>query len=610
MADSIREDNGVNAEDKGFLSRVFGNYRKADAKMKNSAAAKLAGRLNSKAGFLSRIRDFICRLFTESKVKNKIHSFLYKLLYLRTRDIGIYLLTAGIYTALEYTVMRFAFQRDIGMNAVYSAAALTVLSLFFFSERSLADTINKNRLLSFIIFDLFGADKSKIVCGPVKLKNSSAALLLGMATGLSAFLLNPGIIPVFILSVFLIIMIFYLPEAGAVLIAALLPFTHEKFTLALCAVTFAAFIIKVIRRKRVLRFSLIDVSVMILGVVTLLGRIASPDVASLNGSLYAVCIFAYFICRNLLCHRQWLKRAFSAVAVSCALVVCAGLVVYLFGTPKEILISSNGSIDLSAVMTAFFGTGSSLASYLLLASPFLLYFTLVGERNRLACFIAYAFSLCCIVFTHEAFAAAAAIAANFIVFILYNKKAAALIIPAVTAAAAAAIFIPPKFLSIVSNTVYAESAYNRSVWSGVFGIIKHEWLAGAGVGSFPYVYPVYAKEGFGDAADAQSMYLQIAAEGGVLLLILFIGALAVFISCCVSNLVKSADKKISCVIYTSLTAVIAVAFFGFTDSILTDNRICTLLFSVIGFGAAAAEIIASDTEYEKTVMIYTEALNG
>ena len=48
MADSIREDNGVNAEDKGFISRVFGNYRKADAKMKNSAAAKLAGKVKLK----------------------------------------------------------------------------------------------------------------------------------------------------------------------------------------------------------------------------------------------------------------------------------------------------------------------------------------------------------------------------------------------------------------------------------------------------------------------------------------------------------------------------------------------------------------------------------
>ena len=260
-------------------------------------------------------------------------------------------------------------------------------------------------------------------------------------------------------------------------------------------------------------------------------------------------------------------------------------------------------------MTMFFGSSSALAAYLLASSPFLLYLTLSGGRKRLAYFVAYAFSLVCLAFTQEMFAVAAALLGNFIVILLYSKKAAAAVIPSVTAAVTAAVLIPPVIHDTVTGALSAQSAYMKSVWSGVGELIKHEWFAGAGVGSFRYVYPVYALKGFGDAPNAQSMYLQIISEGGVLLLLLFFAAAAVFVSYCVSNLSSAADKRLRCVIFASLTAVISLLLFGVTDSVLTDNRICTMLFFVIGLGAASAEIISVKTEYEKITMMYTEALN-
>ncbi len=594
---------------RSFFSRVFGNYGAADAALGKSGAASLCEKLNAKNGVLSRVRDFICRVFTESKIKNGVHAFLYKLLYIRTRDVGIFLISAGIYAALEYVVMRFAFQRDIGMGVVYSAAVLTLLSLFFFSGRSLADTLNKSRILSFAVFDLIGADKSKITPGPVRIGNSSIALLLGMTTGLLAFILDPAAVPIAIVSVILLTVILYQPESGAVFIAAVLPFAPERMTLALCGFTFASYMLKTVRRKRILRFSLVDVSVMVLGAATLLGRIASPGGASSDGSLYAVCISAYFICRNLLCKKEWLNRAFSAAALSCAVVSSFGLFFHLFGSPARLFGSKSLFADLAQPMRMFFGSASSLASYLLIASPFLLYLTLSGGRKRIAYFTAYAFSLVSLVFTHEVFAVTAALAANFIVLIMYNKKAAAIAVPSVTAAVAAAILIPPSVFGTVADAVYSKSVYDQSVWSGVWGVIRNEWFAGAGVGSFRYVYPVYAKEGFGDAANAGSMYLQITAEGGLILLLLFLLAAVIFISYCVSNLSVNADKDLRCVIYASLTAVFSIMFFGLTDSILTDNRICTFLFFLIGLGAAAAEIVSERAEYEKITMTYAEAFN-
>ncbi len=596
-------------EKKGVLPRIFGSYGKADKVLKESGTAKLCEKLNSKKSFISRARDAVSRVFTENKVKNAVHAFLYKLLYIRTRDIGIYLLSTGIYAALEYFVMRFAFSRDIGMNVVYAAAAMTVLSLFFFSGRSLADTVHKSRLLSFAVFDLIGADKSKITEGPVKIRNSSIALLLGMATGLCSFLLNPAAVPLTVLSVILLIAVLYLPESGAVMIAAVLPFVRERVTLLLCGFTFASYMLKTVRRKRALRFSLIDVSVMLLGAVTLLGRVASPGGSSYDGSLYAVCIFAYFLCRNLLCRKEWLYRAFSAAAFSCVVVSSVGLFFYLFGSPETIFSSRSLFSDLTVGMSMFFGSSSVLAAYLLLSSPLLLYLTLSGGKKRLAYFIAYSFSLVSLVFTQEVFAVFAALLGNFIVILLYSKKAAVVVIPSVTAAVAAAVLIPPVVYNTAVNALKTQSAYIGSVWSGVWRLIGREWFSGAGVGSFRFVYPVYALPGYGDAPDAQSMYLQIMSEGGVLLLLLFFAAAAIFISYCVSNLTKAADKKLRCVVFAALTAVISLLFFGVTDSVLTDNRICTMLFFVIGLGAASAEIISEKTEYENITMMYTEALN-
>ncbi len=85
---------------------------------------------------------------------------------------------------------------------------------------------------------------------------------------------------------------------------------------------------------------------------------------------------------------------------------------------------------------------------------------------------------------------------------------------------------------------YSESKVGRvAIWKDSIGIFRDHWLAGAGMGSFPTVYPVYQTEASDLVTEhAHNDYVEALTETGTLGGVLILAALVLFIRITFSNL--------------------------------------------------------------------------
>lgn len=586
-----------------LIARLFSGYFAVEKKLSSSFSSELAERRNPVRDGLSSLRNGVCRVFTESPLKNRITAFLSDLMYARTADIGIYLFASGLYAVVEYIIIKFAIvSRDLDVAVLYGGAGLMLLSMFFFSGRSLCNTIHKRSFLSFIVFDLIGADRNRLKKGDVRIKNASSALLLGMITGVLAFLFPPHRVLLLIVCLIVLCAVFFTPESGAVLTLAFVPFLPLRELLILCAATTVSYVLKTVRRKRELRFGPLDISVMIMSALILFGKLISIRSASGTDSVYLLAAAAYFICRNLLCKREWLERALHAAAISSAAASLFGLLFYFCGTPSRMIAARSLFAGAGGEMSVFFSSSYALACYLILTSPLLLFFALNSAQRKAGYYLAYAASVASLCLTGRIYAVISAAVSLFIVLAVYNRRSVSVLAATAPAVVLAALFLPGRFYDGVYAKLYGENAVIGGVWRGVGRMIAASPFGGTGIGSFADVYPVYAQRGFASADGAKNVYLQLTAEGGVTLSLMFVVSLFLTVSFCLTCLLKCGKSAGKANIYAPLAAIVSIALYGITENVFGSPVICMMTFAVMGICAASSELCRREYDYGISVI--------
>lgn len=588
---------------RSLIARLLCGYFPLEEKVSSSAAARLLSERGPVTSALSSLRGGICRVFSKSTLKNRFTALLSDLLYIRTRDVGIYLFSAGLYAVIEYLIIKYAVNGlELDVSVLYGGAAVMLVSLFFFSGKALVDTFIKNKVLSFAVYDLMGADRNRLTSGEVRIKNASVALLLGMLTGALAFFVPPHTVVMYVVCAAVVCAVFFTPESGAVLILTLIPFLPLNALLALCGVTTVSYLLKVLRKKRELRFKVIDLAVVLLAALTLFGKMITVKGTSGKDSLYLLGIAGYFICRNLLCKRRWLDRALHAAALSAAVVSWFGLLFYFCGTPDQMIAARSLFAGTGGEISVFFGSSLTLAGYTLLTAPLLLYFALEKKRGRLLYLLSFFASLAVLILTAKVYAMIAFTVAVVAVLAVYSKRTLMFTAVSVPPVVLAAVFMPQSWKLYLFDKIYTENALIKTVWGGVFKMIASSPLGGFGIGSFSSVYPGFAEPGYTVQTSAKSVYLQLFAEGGVMLMLVFSACILLFFMFCFSASSRNKSNASRRAIYAPLTAVLAVAVFGLTENIFASELVCLLTFSVIGCGAAASEICRRESEYELSAL--------
>lgn len=446
-------------------------------------------------------------------------------------------------------------------------------------------------------------------------------LLIGVSAGVLSAFISPYLIFLIPLILFLGATVIRTPESGLILTILLLPllsiFGHydnlrhssEQLiasgglfssigipTVALTALvllTGISYGIKVLRRKRLFRFGLLDASVLLLGVAVLFyGVYPKVTAASLTESiLYFVFICLYFLVVNLLRDEIWLFRVLSALQFTAFWVLLAGIYVYVFGIPDlgwfpvEQILGEVGEIEV------FFGGTNFLGAFLVLMLPISL-ISVFSSRSA-GCKILGAMCLPVILFT--AFLLPSKIPAVFcivsvVIFALLCTYRSLYAVPLVACVAGVTYQLVPNGINLYSflkKLFYGSFAMPIYLWDRFFAFGSDLPLTGIGFGGIRFSEFASATAGFEGAGFWMQVLVGMGIPGAVVLTLLGF----FFLQMALEELKCSKGSYLRTAVAGAFTAVATVLLYGIFMPILWDVRM--MFFLILSFGVCVSFVRVS-----------------
>lgn len=418
-----------------------------------------------------------------------------------------------------------------------------------------------------------------------------AGILLGLATKLF-----PPYLPLLAAAgVVFGLVLLRAPEFGVMAELFLLPFLPTMLLAALGVATLAAFLLKYIRGKRVMKASYVTLFAAFFFVMQVLMAIKSPARAS---SLRIVMIyFAFvsvaFVLANTFRTQEMIRKAVYALLAGGIVSAAVGVYQKIVGVEQSLIwVDTSMFSDIDTRVFGTFDNPNVFGEYLVMLMPVAFALFLI-ERGRRRVFPGVTFLImgASLIFTYSRGAWLAAMISLALFAVFYHKYffmlgvcgiAAIPFLPAVLPSA-----VVNRFLSI-GNMADTSTSYRFSIWQAAVRMMKDLWATGSGIGSdaFLMVYPQYALAGAQYALHSHNLYFQMIIEVGAL------GALC-FALCLIFNYknvfscFRHGKSEFERLLALGLgCGTLAMLIQAATDNVWYNFRIFLLFWVLIGMTAA------------------------
>ena len=429
-------------------------------------------------------------------------------------------------------------------------------------------------------------------------------IVLGMAFGAAAFLLDLTAFVLLIGGLVGGLLVLYRTEIGVFATAFLLPLMPTMLILGLIALTSLSFFIKVFVTGKIrLRFAAIDVFVLIFALVVLLSTALSFNIsASLPvAAVYLLFLLFYFVVKNTVNTRQKFFAVLSIIVVS-------GLLVAAFGVWQRL--TGNFVMTEAWLDADFFGQGSGRI-YSTLENPnvlgkYLIFIAVIAFgmiyyfREYLHKFAAVGILgvvALCLMFTQSRGAWLGVIFALALFALLRDRR---LVILGIIALILAPFIIPPevltRFLSI-GDLADTSTSFRVSIWIGSLDMIRVFWPFGIGLGAenFIMVYNLYALSA-AHALHSHNLFLQLIIDFGIGGLAIFILLMASFFKSTFVSATAGLDRTMQAAAAVLGAAVLGFLIQGLTDNVWFNYRVMGFFWLIIALGAASRSLILQDID--------------
>ena len=586
----------------GMYGRFMTSYPEEERLLRNSMIGSFFSKRGALASMLRKLRLHLADFFEKSTL---LRIGLKKATYLlgcSLRVYGIFLLTFGVYTILVYYIKLLAFAEFVAdMTTLMLGIVSVVLSIPMLGSRhSVAELLQKGLLPHLLLVDTFGIPEERFDIPRVKKGGRyNIALLLGVLLGVLTFLIPPLYIILFAVSVLLIALVMSYPEVGVLALITLTPFLTVsdgafrtlEFGIALTAI---AYLGKLIRGKRVFRFSLIDALVAFMGLLLWLSGAVSVGGEESARGVGHLCLFLlmYFMIANLVRTPAWLHRAVLAGVGSASLLAMVGIFQYLNGGVESITALSKYSVDLLHV-TSIFPSASAFSVYLLLLLPLTIAVSLTafdgkGRLVAAGCVLAQLVALTATQIRGTWLGAAVAI---ILFLLIYSRKTACwLVILGFTVPIWKSILptasMQPLFgiFDITDPMIYQRV----SGWRGTLRMLSRHLLGGIGYGSaaFKEIYPQYSLSGLTQLEHPDQFYLALICAFGVLGLLVFLIFITVFSQYCFSYICNASDNYSRTFVAAGFSGIIGALITGLGCDIWYDKTVFLTFITVLALSCA------------------------
>lgn len=310
---------------RSFIARFLLFFGAFELKIQESAAAQKVSAFIHRRNFGKKIvipvRQVIAKELSQSVLLNAVSAFFEMLLCLPLRAYGAFLLAFSGGSAVVTSLNNY---RVSGELMLLSSAILfgigVLLSLILLSSskgKCLGRAVFESKVGSYLLFELLGVRKNAFENAQVCEANYAVILIAALV--LSVLTLWAAPVSFFFITLWILFIRLALcsPESGFVALILLFPFVPLSACAMMIVTVAAAYLIKLLRGKRVYRASFFGLVFFLFAVLALFGTVMTP--VSGDGTPFPVmfavlCVF--FLARTMMDRRELIIRAMTAFAFS------------------------------------------------------------------------------------------------------------------------------------------------------------------------------------------------------------------------------------------------------------------------------------------------------
>ncbi len=564
-------------------------------KPKGSSQRSLSTELVEKAAFKKRasipVKRFMARHTEQSIVLFGINKFMKRLRDLYLKNIGTALFSFGAYVSVASLISHFSSgsTEPILSCGVAGGIALTVVgALLAASPKTASGAICDSRILSFVIFDVLGIKKEKLISKERPIGRSDVSVIIGLIMGLISELSSPSAVIITILLTVLAYAVLCQPECGVITIILAFPFVSSKALVIISGFVCLSWLLKLARGKRTFSIMLSDTMFLVFSLVVLLGGIitSSPETSMKTALQMVLVMTVYLTASNLINTKKWLDRSIRCLIFSLSMVVFINLL-------SEI--ANHYAIGEIAVISSVLPS-ASVSAIITLLLPLLLSYAVTtdtGDKRTGLCLIAF-LAIFCSYLCGTKSGAVIALLTVLLFFFLIDRRAFSVLVLLLLFLPAVAVVLPDTAGIAFKDffTISEESlSYRQEISNAAYELFGISSLGGVGIGSSAMLYstPTYIS---GSIIESMSSFSRIIGMLGVTGLFIFAVYVFSFIRRCSAYLydIKDSSHRHRALTSACLCGVIGCLCLGLFGNVFSSPQSYMLLWLVSGLAISAIKV--------------------
>lgn len=505
---------------------------------------------NLKAGAsridFKKVKYTVQRGVENSRILSVFSAIVNALMTAMVRQYGLFTFSIGLYTLLVYFIGGYT---DLSFNTSYLHILIGALEIFcalpmLISKKTLCEVLRESVIADIILFKFFGLSpelfektrKEGSLSSPIP-------LILGLLAGLATTYISPLTLLVAAGIAVMVGITLLSPESGLVSVIAFMPFISENYLRTFIWVIALAYMLKVIRGKRIFKLELTDYAVLMLGFIILFsGTVSiSADISRSYSFVTVTYMVAYFMIVNTVKTKPWVQRFATSVVMALIFSIICGSA-QKFVSRIDFIFTED--IIKRGEVSATFSSPIVLAQFIILFAFYLFAYNISTKASfirKLFVFILSVLSVVCLFYTDTPIALCCFVAALFVFYILYSKRTLIFTVLIFAALPFVKYVLPPVFSKVVLEyaAVIKQALIERMyVWRISLNMVFERLIGGSGSGTYEYLYSQYAVSGHEGINSSYNTYLQTAVELGIIGLIVFLAVIYLFIKCNLSLFAK------------------------------------------------------------------------
>ncbi|MBQ9939936.1 MAG: O-antigen ligase family protein [Clostridia bacterium] len=521
-----------------------------------------------------------------------------KLLTARLRVYGAACLGYGLLSGIYCLIRIFLLKNSPGI--VYLALSMLFLLLgivWIWSKKPSGQALYDSLFVGTVLSGFVGIRRDEMVYNSVNDRGITLGFVCGLLLGICSAVVSPLYIFGAAAAVILLLILGSKPEFGLIFITLTLPFIPTMVMCGLTLYCFGAYILKVARGKRSLKFEAVDFAVILFMIFIFLGGIVSvtPTESTKSAAVFIALMLNYLLTANLIRSNALMNRFMNSLVFSMFITTIIGLYQKFFMTANTTWHDTTMFEDIGTRIYSTFQNPNVYGEYLVMSIPVAvaLLFTCTGQGKRYPVFIACVSALLALVYTQSRGAWLAFIISMAIYLMVKTSRILVVYLLGIFSIPLLPAILPESIVSrftSIGNLADSSTSYRVSIWEAAVKMIGDFFAGGIGIGTsaFSKVYPSYSLAGIEAAPHSHQLFFQIAIEMGVFALICFLVIIFMAVRKNSHALIcHGTGNEYTLISSAALCGIIGMLVQGMTDYVWYNYRVFGMFWIILGLCVAA-----------------------